>query len=142
MMTVVLKARSQTTQELGRNANYLAPLRPTDSEIPGVAPVMFQAAMQEGGRDARGGAALSPSSPPPLTAGDSLFLSSGNWYKVSTSCTHLSNHTQKHSLLGVKCCARHNGDTHKSELPAYRVYSLIMEPRQACAQSYLTARPC
>lgn len=65
MMTVVLKVRSQTTQELGRNANYLAPLRPTDSEIPGVGPVMFQAARREGGRDARGGAALSPSSPLP-----------------------------------------------------------------------------
>lgn len=61
MMTVVLKVRSQTTQELGRNANYLAPLRPTDSEIPGVGQVMFQAAMREGGHDARCGAVLSPS---------------------------------------------------------------------------------
>lgn len=73
--------------------------------------------------------------PPPLTAGDSFFPSPGNWYQVGTRCTPLSNHTQKHGLLGVKCCGRPKEDTHRRELPACRLYSLISMPRPACGQS-------
>ena len=95
-MTVVLKARSQTTQELGRNANYLAPLRPTDSEALRVGPRMFKPAIREGETL---GVVLHHL---PVTARESLLLSSGNQCKVNASCTHLSNNTEKHKSSGCK----------------------------------------
>lgn len=87
MMTVVLKARSQTTQELGRNANYLAPLRPTDSEALRVGPGMFnQPPRRERLRELH--STTSPSQP------ESLSSVSRNRCEVKASCTHLSNDTQ------------------------------------------------
>lgn len=87
MMTVVLKVRCQTTQELGRN--YSAPLRPTDSETLGEGP---------GGCDAQ--RVICTTSTFPLFQEETLsfFLSSGNWYKVKTCCAHLKRHTEMQVL--------------------------------------------